>query len=126
MGNWGYIQRALHDRHVPGCSAEGHVSSVYSERMSSRSMGWSETGSDRMCKLKCFIRNHGQEKVIDLVNYRRERGISVTVVTGTDGIVEECQRKRYTKEQREMQRYAETLHATLSERSTVWRILAIR
>ena len=126
MGNWEYIQRAFHDKHVLGCSAEGHVSSVYSERMSSRPMGWSETGSDRMCKLRCFIRNYGQEKVIDLVKYRREREMSVTVATGTDGIIEEYQRKRYTKKQRELQRYAESLHATLSESSTVRKILAIR
>lgn len=39
VGNWEYIQRAFHDKHVLGCSAEGHVSSVYSERMSSRPMG---------------------------------------------------------------------------------------
>ena len=89
-------------------------------------MGWSETGSDRMCKLRCFIRNYGQEKVIDLVNYRREREMSVSVATGTDGIIEECQRKQYTKKQREIQRYAETLHATLSGSSTVRKILAIR
>ena len=126
VGNWEYIQRAFHDKHVLGCSAEGHVSSVYSERMSSRPMGWSETGSDRMCKLRCFIRNYGQEKVIDLVNYRREREMSVSVATGTDGIIEECQRKQYTKKQREIQRYAETLHATLSGSSTVRKILAIR
>ena len=99
---------------------------MYSERMSSRPMGWSETGSDRMCKLRCFIRNYGQEKVIDLVKYRREREMSVTVATGTDGIIEEYQRKQYTKKQREIQRYAESLHATLSESSTVRKILAIR
>ena len=88
--------------------------------------GWSEAGSDRMCKLRCFIRNYGQEKVIDLVKYRREREMSVTVATGTDGIIEEYQRKQYTKKQREIQRYAESLHATLSESSTVRKILAIR
>lgn len=126
VGNWEYIQRAFHDKHVLGCSAEGHVSSVYSERMSSRPMGWSETGCDRMCKLRCFIRNYGREKVIDLVSYRRERELTVTVATGTDGIIEECQRKRYTKEQREIQRYAETLHATLSASTTVRKILAVR
>ncbi len=76
-GNWEYIQRAFHDKHVLGCSAEGHVSSVYSERMSSRPMGWSETGTDRMCKLRCYIRNYGREKVIDLVNYRREKEIEL-------------------------------------------------
>ena len=123
VGNWEYIQRAFHDKHVLGCSAERHVSSVYSERMSSRPMGRSETGSDRMCKLRCFIRNYGREKVIDLVNYRRERELSVIAETGTDGMIEDSQRKA---KQREAQRYAEALHATLSEGSTVRNILAIR
>ena len=125
-GNWAYIQRAFRDKHVLGCSAEGHVSSVYSERMSSRPMGWSETGTDRMCKLRCFIRNYGREKVIDLVNYRREREVSAAAATGTDGMIEESQRKRYTAKQKEVQRYAEALHVTLSGSSTVRKILAIR
>ena len=125
-GNWTYIQRAFHDKHVLGCSAEGHVSSVYSERMSSRPMGWSETGSDRMCRLRCFIRNYGREKVIDLVNYRREQEMVNAVSTGTDGMIDEPQRKRYTAKQRESQRNAEVLHGTISRNSTVRKILAIR
>ena len=126
-GNWESIQRAFHDRHVLGCSAEGHVSSVYSERMSSRPMGWSETGTDRMCRLRCFIRNYGREKVVDLVNYRRERELSAMGATGTDGMmIDEPQRKRYTQKQKEAQRYAEALHGTITRNSTVRKILAIR
>ena len=53
-------------------------------------------------------------KVIDLVNYRREKELYAVTATGTDGMIEEGQRKRYTKKQREVQRYAETLHVTLS------------
>ena len=85
-------------------------------------MGWSETGTDRMCKLRCFIRNYGR----DLVNYRRERELSVAAATGTDGMIDESQRKRYTAKQKEAQRYAEALHVTLSGSSTVRKILAIR
>ena len=125
-GNWECIQRAFHDRHVLECSAEGHVSSVYSERMSSRPMGWSETGSDRMCRLRCFIRNYGRKKVLDLVNYRREQELSAMGATGTDGMIDESQRKRYTQKQKEAQRYAEALHGTISHNSTVRKILAIR
>ena len=44
LNNWGVILAAFHDKHALGCSAEGHVSSIYSERMSSRPMGWSESG----------------------------------------------------------------------------------
>ena len=125
-GNWEYIQRAFQDEHVPGCSAEGHVSSVYSERMSSRPMGWSETGTDRMCRLRCFIRNYGREKVIDLVNYRREQERMAAGAVGTEGMIEEPERRRYTAAQREAAKYAEVLHGSIAEGSTVRKILAIR
>lgn len=125
-GNWEYIQRAFHDKHVLGCSAEGHVSSVYSERMSSRPMGWSKTGADRMCRLRCFIRNYGREKVIELVNYRRERELGEIPATGTDGMIDTVVRENYTAQQKEAQRYAERMHVTLGEKSTVRKILSIR
>ena len=89
-------------------------------------MGWSETGTDRMCRLRCFIRNYGREKVIDLVNYRREQELVNAVSTGTEGMIDEPQRKRYTAKQREAQRYAEVLHGIISRNSTVRKILAIR
>ena len=54
-----------------------------------------------------YIRNYGREKVINLVNYRRELEMASAVSTGTDGVIEESQRKRYTEKQREVQRYAE-------------------
>ena len=88
-------------------------------------MGWSETGSDRMCKLRCFIRNYGREKVIDLVNYRREKALETIIATGTYGI-DEPLRKKHTAEQKEAQRYAEVFHGTLSLNSTVRKTLAIR
>ena len=91
-------------------------------------MGWSETGTDRMCRLRCFIRNYGREKVVELVNYRRERELSAMAMeaTGTDGMIDEPQRKRYTQKQKEVQRYAEALHGTITRNSTVRKILAIR
>lgn len=52
---------------LSGCSAEGHVSHVLSDRMSSRPMGWSQTGADRMSKLRGYEKNHGREKIIELV-----------------------------------------------------------
>ena len=67
-----------------------------------------------------------QEKVIDLVNYRRERELSSATATGTDGVIEESQRKRYTAKLKEVQRYAESLHVTFPGNSTVRKILAIR
>lgn len=126
LGNWEYIQRAFHDKHVLGCSAEGHVSSVYSERMSSRPMGWSETGSDRMCRLRCFVRNYGRDRVIDLVNHRRDKELGERGATGTDGMIDARVHKKYTTKQKEAFHYAESLRARLPERSTVRKILAIR
>lgn len=84
IGNWDAIMRALHDKTVSGCSAESHVSHVLSKRLSSRPMGWSKTGADRMSKLRCYEKNYGEEKIIDLVRYsRKDRKLRRT---GTDGV----------------------------------------
>ena len=84
LGNWGAVRRTLSNELVKGCSAESHVSHVLSDRLSSRPMGWSQTGADRMSKLRCYERNRGSEKIIDLVKYRREH--QVLAATGTEDI----------------------------------------
>lgn len=53
------------------CCAEGQVSHVLSARMSSRPMGWSEQGCDRMAGLRAYIKNG--RKIIDLLSYQKER-----------------------------------------------------
>lgn len=118
--NWEAIRRAFTDKKVLGCSAEGHVSHIYSDRMSSRPMAWSETGADRMCRLRCFIKSCGASKVIDLVKARRERKQREHLPTGTDGIVisRETVRPKYTKAQLETAAYAEKLYAELSSTLT--------
>ena len=73
LNNWAPTMRTLHDQVVDGCSAEGHVSSVLSDRLSSRPKGWSQTGADRMSRLRCYERNYGREKIIDLVRYSRQQ-----------------------------------------------------
>ena len=123
--NWEAIQRAFHDKNALGCSAEGHVSNVYSDRMSSRPMGWSEIGSDRMCKLRCFVRNYGRERIADLVKFRREKELNKLQATGTDGIVESLPKKDYSLEQRRAYAYIERMQATLGG-NTVKKTLAIR
>ena len=82
LGNWGDVRRTLRNKLVYGCSAESHVSHVLSDRLSSRPMGWSQTGAARMSKLRCYERNHGREKIINLVRYSREQQKSER--TGTD------------------------------------------
>ena len=126
LNNWDSIQTAFHDKHALGCSAEGHVSSIYSERMSSRPMGWSETGSDRMCKLRCYVRNYGREKIVDLVQYRREQECLRQKAVGCEEMIDQPAKIRYTAEQTRNRAYIERLQATLQIGSTVRKTLAIR
>lgn len=84
LGNWSAVRRTLCNKLVNGCSAESHVSHVLSDRLSSRPMGWSQTGADRMSKLRCYDRNNGRAAIIDLVKYSRER--RHLKATGTEGI----------------------------------------
>lgn len=87
LGNWSAVIRSYHNKLLSGCSAEGHISHVLSDRLSSRPMGWSQTGADRMSKLRCYERNHGREKIINLVRYSREQ--RKLKRTGTDDVVVE-------------------------------------
>lgn len=56
---------------VIGCSAEGHVSHMFSARLSSRPKGWSVDGVDKMARLRIYRKNGG--KIVDLVKKRREK-----------------------------------------------------
>jgi len=84
LGNWAAVRRTLRNKLVNGCSAEAHVSHVLSDRMSSRPMGWSQCGADRMSKRRCYERNYGREGIIDLVRYSREQRKLKT--TGTEDV----------------------------------------
>jgi len=66
LSNWTAAKIRLENREtVKGCSAEGHVSHVLSARMSSRPMGWSRQGVDKMARLRAYEWNGG--KMLDLV-----------------------------------------------------------
>ncbi len=124
--NWEAIQRAYHDKHVFRSSTEAHVSHVYSDRMSSRPMGWSENGTEGMCRLRCFVRNEGRENIIHLVRYRRELVMQSLRATGTDGMIQEpVIRNKMSKERREAFSYIEKMQATIPG-TTVKKILSIR
>lgn len=112
-GNWEAVMRCLHDKIVSGCSAEGHVSHVLSERLSSRPKGWSKTGADRMSKLRCYEKNYGREKIIELVKYSREK--RKLERTGTDGIsVENVKLSDVIKEHKDSsKKYIDSIQATM-------------
>ena len=47
------------DEHVIGCSAEGHISHILASRMSSRPMGWTIDGANKLTKLRLYKLNGG-------------------------------------------------------------------
>lgn len=55
---------------IIGCSAEGHVSHILSDRLSSRPKGWSEIGVQKMAELRIYVKNGG--KIYDLVMKQKD------------------------------------------------------
>ena len=71
LSNWSAVKVRLANRDgVVGCSAEGHVSHVLSSRMSSRPMGWSKKGADKMARLRAYYWNGGN--MLELVREQRK------------------------------------------------------
>ncbi len=58
------------------CAAEGHISHILSARMSSRPMGWSLPGAERIAKLRAFYFNGGDFSSIIDNNTKAESEIS--------------------------------------------------
>lgn len=72
MNNWeGIAIKAEKGHEIVGCSAEGHVSHVLSNRLSSRPKGWSKTGVNQMTKLLVYKKNGGN--IYDLVMLQKEQ-----------------------------------------------------
>lgn len=69
INNWEGIKNQYNDDYI-GCSAEGHISHILSDRLSSRPLGWCEVGVDQMARLRAFKVNGGN--VYELFNQRRK------------------------------------------------------
>ena len=71
LGNWSGIMLSMKsgDSNVR-CSAEGHVSHVYADRMSSRPLGWCRTGADKMSRLRIYRQNQGN--MLELVRFQKK------------------------------------------------------
>lgn len=125
LGNWSAVRRTLRNKLVNGCSAESHVSHVLSDRLSSRPMGWSQTGADRMSKLRCYDRNNGRAEIIQLVKYSREQ--RYLAATGTDNFVPQNLKLRdiVTEHYNQANSYIERLQVHIPY-GTIRKTLAIR
>lgn len=71
LSNWSATKlRLRHPKGVIGSSTEGHVSHVLASRMSSRPMGWSKNGADKMARLRAYCWNGGD--ILRLIRYQSE------------------------------------------------------
>lgn len=69
LSNWTGIMEQVKNKELE-CSAEGHVSHIYADRMSSRPLGWSKTGADKMARLRIYHANKGD--MLELVRYQKK------------------------------------------------------
>lgn len=98
LGNWSGIMTSMksNDPNVC-CSAEGHVSHVYADRMSSRPLGWCRIGADKMSRLRIYRQNHGN--MLELVRYQTKElkqvaGAEEVIYSATEMIRMENANKR--------------------------------
>ena len=99
LGNWAGILLSVcgKDKKIR-CSAEGHVSHVYSDRMSSRPLGWCRIGADKMARLRIYWMNGGD--MLELVRFQQRElpmaaGAEEVIYTATQMIrMENANRKK--------------------------------
>lgn len=71
LENWAGIMQWVKDKNEEvKCSAEGQISHIFADRMSSRPLGWSKTGADKMARLRIYERNGG--KMLELVRFQKK------------------------------------------------------
>lgn len=83
LGNWAGIMQWIRDKNEGvRCSAEGHISHVFADRMSSRSLGWSRKGADKMSRLRIYEKNG--EDMLKLVRYQKR---SLPMAAGCEEVI---------------------------------------
>ena len=88
MNHWENI-KYHYSKDYSGCSAEGHISHIYSDRLSSRPLGWSRKGVDQMARLRVFAENGGN--LFDLTLRMKQERIRETRVIELD--LKVCRKK---------------------------------
>lgn len=98
--SWGYFKnnwegikvQKEESEYMVGCSAEGHNSHILAARMSSRPMGWSRDGADKMARLRAYKANGG--RVIDFI---KSQGKEEKLYTITKKLIKETKQGLKTK-----------------------------
>lgn len=98
INNWNGIKVQIR-KQIEGvsCSAEGHVSHVYADRLSSRPLSWSKEGVDKMARLRVYRAN--KQDMLELVRYQkskreREKVKEEVIYSSADILCEERRQKR--------------------------------
>ncbi len=96
--NWAGIVNYYEDDNSIGCSAEGHVSHILSDRLSSRPMGWSKQGVDQMSRLRAFKFNGGHLEDIEqmILEKEKEKQKEENLIEIESKVVNKRLKKRYT------------------------------
>jgi len=93
LNNWAGIRiRAEEAGGVWKCCAEGQVSHVLSDRLSSRPMGWVTLGCDQMAKLRAHKWNDG--KAIDILKYQKRRKEKAEARKEQEGLIKELRKRQ--------------------------------
>ena len=112
LSNWtaaGY--RLAKAAGVVGSSTEGHVSHVLASRMSTKAMGWSLTGADKMAQLRAYYRNGGD--MLELVRYQKQ--VMPKAAGAEEIIYTASEMMRQEKKRRDaLGKYYETIHHSIS------------
>jgi len=98
LNNWEGIKIYKEDEDAIGCSAEGHISHVFSDRLSRNPLGWSREGLKLMAKLRVFKKNGGNLREVE---WRKKRKNNNEGYKLTKKQIKEAVKraKTYTKEQ---------------------------
>jgi len=93
LNNWsGIVIRTEEAGGCWKCCAEGQVSHVLSERMSSRPMGWSSRGCDQMAKLRVYKWNG--ENIIDLLKFQKKQQEKEERRTQQEELIKELRKRQ--------------------------------
>ena len=105
------------DENVIGCSAEGHISHILASRMSSRPMGWTIDGANKLTKLRLYKLNGGDiytlVKANDLarqsVTLKSSHEEDITTFSASQ-VLEDINKKTHSE-----YKYIEHYHAELTD-----------
>ena len=93
LNHWEGIRDWLQNREKFASSTEGHVSHILSARLSSRGMGWSKDGAERIARLRTLAENGGDvwQYALDCLT---KKASDVVPNLNPQVLTRQCQRRR--------------------------------